>query len=278
MHFNASRFFLATHGLTWLFWIPFAALQWSSGLFPHNLVFAAGGLGPLIATIIMVRASGDRTYVKEYLARIISPRRVPVSWWCVVLFLPPAVTILGILLGALFTGAPIESTGLLNTNTVASITVFYLLLMLLAPVLEEIAWRGYGQDALQNRFRPAAASLVLGLLWWAWHLPLFFMVDTYQSQLGLFTTQSLEFLVWCIAATFIMTWIYNGTRGSILAAIVFHFTMNLSNELLLTTLPAEIARSAIHVTLAVFLFAVLPHLRRGADTVVDNVWRLSSDS
>lgn len=278
MYFRPFRFFLATHGITWLFFIPFAALQWSTGQYPQNLLFAAGGLGPLVATIIMVRGSGDRTYVREYLSRILSPWRISVRWWCVILLLPFAVTMSGIILAAAFTGAPVRFAGLINTDTIARISVFYVLLMLLAPVLEEVAWRGYGQDALQSRFGLATASLILGMLWWGWHLPLFFMADTYQSQLGLFTAQSVEFLVWCIAATFIMTWIYNGTHGSILAAIVLHFTMNLSNELLLTTLPAEIARSVILAALAVFLFVILPRLGGGPHTAVDRIWRPSSDN
>ncbi len=278
MRFRVIQFFVTTIGLTWLSFIPFATLQWSAGEFPKNLLFAAGGLGPLTASFIMVRSSGDRGYMREYLSRIFSPRRIPPGWWCAIVLLPPAVTSAGILLGTVLTGSRVTSASLLNMDIVARITPFYILLMLLAPIFEEIAWRGYGLDSLQSRFRPAAASLILAFVWWGWHLPLFFMADTYQSQLGLFTTQSLEFLVWLVAATFIMTWIYNGTSGSILAAIIFHFVMNLSNELLVTTLAAEIARSGILVALAVFIFAILPRVRRGPHTAVDRVWRPLTES
>jgi len=147
-------------------------------------------------------------------------------------------------------------------DVVRSITVFHVLLMLVAPIVEEVAWRGYGQDGLQSRFGLASTSLLLGLLWWSWHLPLFFMADTYQSGLGLLTIGFLEFFVWCVATAFVMTWIFNETRGSILAAIVYHFMLNLANETLRTSTTADLVSSATQIAVAVAVFAVLPRMRR----------------
>ncbi len=271
--YRMLSFFLATHGLTWVFFIPFAVLQWSVNDFPRNLLFFAGGLGPLVAALLFVRGTRDATYMREYAARIISFGRISGRWWSAILLLPPAVTLSGIVIAAVLTGGSLQPDNLLNISTIRNVTVFYILLMLLAPLIEEIAWRGYGQDALHSRFGLAATSLILGVLWWSWHLPLFFMADTYQSGLGLLTVQSLEFLVWCVATAFVMTWIYHGTTGSILAAIVYHFMLNVANELLLTDAAAEIARSAIQIALALVLILVLPRLKRDDGTRRVEMWR-----
>ncbi len=48
---------------------------------------------------------------------------------------------------------------------------------LIGPLSEELGWRGYALDALQARWSAAASSLVVGLAWSLWHLPLFFIQD-----------------------------------------------------------------------------------------------------
>jgi hypothetical protein len=66
------------------------------------------------------------------------------------------------------------------------------------------------------------ASVVLGLLWAAWHLPLFW---TDSSALA-------DSSVWVLfarlpAAAVIYTWLFRHTRGSVLAMALFHGAFNL---------------------------------------------------
>ncbi len=88
MRFRVVPFYLATHGLTWLFLVPFALLQWSIHDFPRNILFFLGGLGPLVATFLFVRATRDRAYIRDYWHRILSFRRFSAAWWLVILLLP----------------------------------------------------------------------------------------------------------------------------------------------------------------------------------------------
>ena len=61
----------------------------------------------------------------------------------------------------------------------------FLPLLILGPLSEEIGWRGYALARLQTRWNALTSSLIVGLVWALWHLPLFMMVGTSQHELGL---------------------------------------------------------------------------------------------
>ena len=74
---------------------------------------------------------------------------------------------------------------------------------------------------LLQRRRPLAAALILGVIWWAWHLPTFFIPALSQHQLSIPI-----FLVNSLALSVIMTWLYQRTRGDLLLMILVHVAAN----------------------------------------------------
>jgi hypothetical protein len=74
---------------------------------------------------------------------------------------------------------------------------------------------------LQERYSWRVASLILGVVWGAWHLPLFYVADTEQSYIpvGLYMAST-------IALSVLFAWLFNRTRGSLLPALVLHTAMN----------------------------------------------------
>ena len=60
----------------------------------------------------------------------------------------------------------------------------FLPLLILGPLSEEIGWRGYALERLQTRWNALTSSLIVGLVWALWHLPLFMMVGTSHHELG----------------------------------------------------------------------------------------------
>jgi membrane protease YdiL (CAAX protease family) len=86
---------------------------------------------------------------------------------------------------------------------------------------EEFGWRGFALPHLLQRQRPLAAALIPGGIWWAWHLPTFFIPALSQHQLSIPL-----FLVNSLALSMIMTWLYQRTRGDLLLMILVHVAAN----------------------------------------------------
>jgi CAAX amino terminal protease family. len=87
------------------------------------------------------------------------------------------------------------------------------------PLGEEAGWRGYALPRLQAIFGPVRASLVLGILWALWHLPLFLIPGFMSAPIPVFA-------VCLICSTPIMTFGANLSRFSIAAAVLMHFALN----------------------------------------------------
>jgi membrane protease YdiL (CAAX protease family) len=70
-------------------------------------------------------------------------------------------------------------------------------------------------------------------MWALWHVPLFFMKGTHQhDQLGFATISFWTYILSPVILSFLFTWIYNNTNRSTLSAILFHFMLNLTAELI----------------------------------------------
>ncbi|MHC1739785.1 MAG: CPBP family glutamic-type intramembrane protease [Anaerolineaceae bacterium] len=96
----------------------------------------------------------------------------------------------------------------------------FLPLLVLGPLSEEIGWRGYALGRLQTRWNALISSLIIGLIWALWHLPLFLMVGTTQHELGI---PFIGFLVNFMANSVFYTWLYNNTKHSLWSAILLHW-------------------------------------------------------
>jgi len=96
----------------------------------------------------------------------------------------------------------------------------FLSLLILGPLSEELGWRGYALGRLQTRWNALTSSLIVGLVWALWHLPLFMMVGTSQHELGL---PFIGFLIKMIASSILYTWLYNNTKQSLWSAILLHW-------------------------------------------------------
>lgn len=89
------------------------------------------------------------------------------------------------------------------------------------PLGEEFGWRGFALPRLLHRWQLLPASLILGAIWWAWHLPTFFISTLSQHQLSIPV-----FLVNSLALSVIMTWLYLRTGGDLLLMILVHAAAN----------------------------------------------------
>lgn len=89
---------------------------------------------------------------------------------------------------------------------------------------EEIGWRGYALPHLQMHHNALTATFILGIVWTFWHLPAFFYKDTYMAM-GLLIGLPL-LLISILAASIVLTWLYNSTNGTLLVVTLFHGLFN----------------------------------------------------
>ena len=137
-------------------------------------------------------------------------------------------------------------------------------LFLLGPLPEEIGWRGYGLDALLDRYDPVAASIILGVAWAAWHLPLFAM-DGYYDDFG--GAPALLLFLWSILMkTMIMTWTYRHSDRSLLLMVAFHFMINATGEVL--PRPSEVEAAFQSLLTLVALLAAASALQSARGTAI----------
>jgi uncharacterized protein len=108
----------------------------------------------------------------------------------------------------------------------------YVLALLVNGFGEETGWRGFALPHLQRRHRPLYASLWLAIGWAGWHLPLFFIVASFRG----FSPATLPgFLIGLACGAILLTYMYNGTGGSVLLVALWHTTYNAKGRLLWTS-------------------------------------------
>lgn len=143
-------------------------------------------------------------------------------------------------------------------SEISILSLFELLIfsLLLGPTGEEAGWRGFALRFLQKRFNAVIASVILGIIWSVWHLPMWFIPGLPEGQIPFWL-----FTVDHIAGTIFLTWIFNSTRGSLLLVCLLHLSQNLAFEAisLFKLIPIEIgyiAIVAVDIILAVIILLV----------------------
>jgi CAAX protease family protein len=110
------------------------------------------------------------------------------------------------------------------SNPIWMIIPLFLATFITSGMGEEFGWRGYVLPRLQVKWNALTSSIVLGLLWAAWHIPAFIIPDISP----LYQRNFLEWVPLILLSSFIITWIFNNTKGSVLAAALMHASLNTS--------------------------------------------------
>lgn len=227
-------FFAICYGWTWFFWsIPllFAEDVWS---YPDVLFIYLGGIGPPLAGVVMTILMQGRGGLVGLWQRLTDFRRISPGWYLLIFLLVPSITAVavGIDVFAGSSAQPVDLDPLSDRLThPLGLLSFVLFVFILGPLPEEVGWRGYALDRLLERWNALTASVVLGIAWGVWHTPLFLMKNYYQ-EFGGEPPDPIWFLYAIVLNTILITWIYNNTRRSVLAAVLFHFMLNVTGELL----------------------------------------------
>jgi membrane protease YdiL (CAAX protease family) len=220
-------FFALTYFLTWVFWIPLALSGQDVMAGPLMIALVLGGFGPSIAGIIMTYRTQDREGRRDFWKRAINFKQIGAGWYAMILLIFPLVYGLAILLDMLLGGSlpGVDAVTQIAAQP-ASLIGMLLMGLIIGPLAEEFGWRGFALDPLQARWSALISALVVGVFWWAWHFPLFFMNGMLQNEWGLGTVAFWAYVLTVISLSVLFTWVFNNTRRSILAAIFLHFMYN----------------------------------------------------
>ncbi|MFV9645418.1 MAG: type II CAAX prenyl endopeptidase Rce1 family protein [Desulfobacterales bacterium] len=194
----------------------------------------------MVTGITFTYLTQDKEGKRDYWTRIIDFRRISGRWYLIIFLFVPILTSLAVILDILSGGSG-ATLGEVATNFLSQplSIIPSLLFASLIPFIEELGWRGYALDRLQSKRNALVSSLILGIVWSLWHLPLFFIKDTYQYDLGFGSPAFWLFIIGIVPLSFSFTWIYNNTHRSTLAVILFHAMVNFTGELIAITERAD---------------------------------------
>jgi uncharacterized protein len=222
-------FFALTFVWSWTCWLITPIVKADSN-YASSALFFLGGFGPSLAAAATVTTTGGHAGLRAWLTHCLQWRGLR-GWMMLAFFSPLAILSLAaaahIVLGGSMPPSPASGhIGMLITN-------FFLVLLVGGPLGEELGWRGYALPAMQERLSWRCASLALGVIWGLWHLPLFFIASSSQSNGSM-----VAFFILIIATSVFYTWLYNRSEGSVLPAMLLHTASN-SWPFLIPVLPSD---------------------------------------
>ncbi len=219
-------FTLTALGISWIAWTPVILSRQNVLVFPNVLFYGIGWFGPSLAGIFWTWRISRREGLRDLFDRALR-FRFSAGYYAILLFVWPLV-FTGAALLSYASGIPTASFAailarLANPLAFAGLIVVTLIV---GPISEEFGWRGFALDLLTPHMGPIFSSVLIGLVWGVWYLPIFYMVGTPQSQVNI-----LPFVIATIALSITFTWMYQSTGRSLAAVILLHFMYNLSMAL-----------------------------------------------
>jgi membrane protease YdiL (CAAX protease family) len=221
-----SSFFAVTLIIGWF--------PWYTGR--GSIIIAA----PSIAALIVAFLADGWEGILDILRRL-GRWRANWRWYVFILFSPAVLYLMAVGVHVLLGGTSPQFPLLRENQYLILMTfIFFLLPWQSSAFLEEIGFRGYALEKLQNKWGPLVGTLILGAFFGAWLLPEFFQPDSFQSSMG-----GMSFFPWFILTeigwSILMTWAYNNTgKSSLIAGYLFHTVFNTWSLVMLTNaIPGE---------------------------------------
>ena len=238
-----AAFFILAFAISWLIWIPL--IQPLQGLMTFDVpiwaivLLIVGATGPSVAAIIVAYCVAGGKGVRHLFADF-GKWRVGARWYAAVIFIPLVLFMLAVGGYAAVTGQTPEldfSQGLSLIGTLAAAyAVRFLIALPTGPMAEEMGWRGFALPVLQRRYSALTASLIIGVAWGLWHLPMFLVPGVALSGGNTILTNPwavVPYVLGTMSKSIIFTWAYNNTRGSLLLDVLFHAAINTTANVLM---------------------------------------------
>lgn len=216
-----AAFFALAYGISWLAWAPL----WLPALGVDSLPrvpyhHALGALGPIAAAFLVSGVETGRAGIGDLLRRMVIWRG-RIGWIAVACVAPFALLALAMAGASLVGGEDVTFARLGRSREFPEFSVAAFIVYNIASFGfgEEVGWRGFVLPRLQARHSALSSSLLLTLGWAVWHAPLFLYRPGYT---GMHVAGIAGWLFSLVTGSVLLTWLYNGSRGSLLVVAIFH--------------------------------------------------------
>lgn len=253
---KTGLFFGLSTFLPWLFWAIagyVSHLDSNSDLIPEltSIIAFIGLFAPVLVALFL--AKGNKEIVKDMKRRIFNYKDIKCKYLLISCFL-----MLGSILSAqaisILYGYNIDQFQLAGSFSFSSGVFPVWFMLIIAPLLEELAWHSYGTDSLRVKFSLFNTSLIFAIFWGIWHFPLSFIKDYYHSNLveeGLI--YSINFIISLIPFVIIMNWIYYKTGRNIILPVIFHITAGYFNEIFNTHPMSKVIQTSLLLAFSIVI-------------------------
>lgn len=248
--YRPVRFYAVCFASTWTFWIAAAFLSRTGGGSGVAMILLLLGLAsPAAAALVTVFTSKSAELKSDFRRKLSGFYRLKPLNILLAVAVFAAIVASSILISLLF-GQSLSQFSFTEDFSFSIGGSSALLTILLASVIEEIGWRGYGEDSVAAYCSWFTESVIFGFVWALWHLPLFWIDGTYHAGLReLGALYVLNFLVSVSPLGFLTTWVYVKNNRSMLACIIFHLFVNTMQEKIAMTPVTKCIETAV-VTVA----------------------------
>jgi len=210
--------------ISWTLWSPLA-LGRPGGQLASRYLHLVGSLGPACAALIVTYLSSGRTAVRMLIGRMFA-WRVPPLWHAVAWLAPFALFVVAAIVVRTAFGRSweLDALGRSPEYPALPLPMYWAASLVCYGWGEETGWRGFALARLQARHSALASTMILSVMWAAWHVPLF------SFATGLMRMGPAEVMGWYLSiltGAVLFTWLFNSTQGSIFILAVFHGTMDI---------------------------------------------------
>jgi membrane protease YdiL (CAAX protease family) len=234
---NLFFYVVLAYGITWAILIPLIFHYNNLSFKIREIWHSLGSLGPAIAALLIIN--------REKLNKGLIPlkermEKLPDKRLFIIAFSPLIILCLALIFEAIFGVFSFQS--FLTTNNLTGINdlILYFLPSLCYGFFEEIGWRGYLLPKLQRSLTALKATILLTIIWYLWHIPMFFY------RLELFFALILMFPL-LISGSIVFTFLFNQSGGNLLVIILLHISYDIVSS-------SALSFSAIILVSTLFVF------------------------
>ena len=222
-------YFVITYAVTWAFWFAAAAMVRASGLTGTpapglwTIFIYLGTFTPAFVAIGMTMIAEGTQGFRALLVRLIQ-WRVPARLY---VFAIAFMAVVKLAVAGLHRAAFGQWPTFGQTPVLLMLGATLMSVLILGQAGEEVGWRGFALPRLASRLGLGWASVLLGVIWAAWHLPIFFIfpfADKYGQSFPLYLAQVVPLSV-------AIAWLWWRANGSLLLTMLLHAAVNNTKDI-----------------------------------------------